>query len=194
MEIDVEQIMQEIRDKLKDKDDWTNLPSFESVPIPAPQAAPVPADSSPACPSPDGYAQEVDAMNRTWELVYAWPLSTNPIRRVFQRLIKRILKFLLIQLMWQQNEFNSHTVRAMNGTKGRIDDLTGESDRAMGSINTLTEKAAELERTTTELSDRFYEETFTVEALEAQLGEIVQGISGLEKRIRELENQLQNGK
>lgn len=184
MEIDVEKIMQEIREELKNNN-WEDIPDFESVPLRAVSGIAGP---------PGGFEQEIDAMNRTKELVYAWPLSPKPIRHLVQRVIKRSLKFLFIQLMWQQNEFNAHAVRAMNGTKGRIDTLTEQSTRTKGSIDDLTEKTAALKREAAELTDRFFEENYTVETIEAQLGEILQGISKLEKRVGELENQLQGGK
>ena len=110
--VNVEEIMQEIREKLNET--WGDIPPFESVPVHSPSG--VPAD----------YAGEVNAMNNTWNLAYVWPLSPNPIKRFVQRVIKRMMKFLLIQLIWQQNEFNAHTVRAMNWTKNGIDTLTAQ--------------------------------------------------------------------
>ena len=173
MEIDVEQIMQEIRDELKTKNDWVDLPPFESVPIRVQDGGEAAVTDS----TQSDFAQEVDAMNRSWELHYAWPLSPNPVRRFVQRVIKRILKFLFLQIMWQQTEFNAHTVRAMNWTKNTVDDLT--------------EQIASAKRTTAEIYDRYSAENRTVDILDAQLSDLVLEIAELQKKITELENRLQ---
>lgn len=169
MDIDVEQIMQEIRDELKAKNDWADLPPFESVPIRGCSGGKTTPDS------PRGeFAQEVEAMNRSWELRYVWPLSPNPVRRVSQRVIKRLLKFLLLQVMWQQNEFNAHTVRAMNHTKNSIDDLA--------------EQVAVPKWTAAEIYDQSAGNRLRVELLEDQIAGLVQEVSTLQKKIAELES------
>lgn len=173
MDIDVEQIMQEIRDELKAKNDWKDLPPFESVPIRGPSG-----NKKTAPDSPRGeFAQEVEAMNRSWELHYAWPLSPKPVRRFSQRVIKRLLKFLLLQVMWQQNEFNAHTVRAMNHTKSSIDDLA--------------EQMTVPKWTAAEIYDQSAGNRLRVELLEDQIAGLVQEVSALRKRIAELENSQQ---
>lgn len=170
MEINVEEIMQEIRANLKECD-WEDLPSFDSVPIRAQTGA----ESSPA----STYAQEVDAMNRTGELVYTWPLSPNPVKRFAQRAIKRTLKFLFLPLMGQQNEFNAHAVRAMNWTKGHIDGLTVDTESLKQRAAMIEQHAATIEKTATE----------TAEDLSNRAADLEQRVQMLQQRVDELETQ-----
>ena len=99
MEINVEQIMQEIREKIDAEENWEDLPPFESVPIRTQTGDKAATVSVPT--ESNEYAQEVDSMNRTWNIVYFWPLNSNPIKRFIQRAIKRILKFLFLPVIGQ---------------------------------------------------------------------------------------------
>lgn len=114
MEVDVEQIMREIRENLKDEN-WDDLPSFEDLPFSGHAFHPGNA-------SPGTFAYEVDGMNRSWNVEYVWPLSTNPIKRLAQRVIKRSLKFLFVPVIEQQNEFNSYTTRALSLEKNLLEE------------------------------------------------------------------------
>ena len=123
MEIDVEQIMKEIRESIMEEEDWEELPAFESVPIRT-KAGTGSAPTSDA--SPGESAREVGAMSRTYEKINAWPLSQNPMKRFVQKAAKKTVRS-LVPIIEYQNEFNSLTVRTMDWTKGHIDGLNNRA-------------------------------------------------------------------
>ncbi len=174
METDVEQIMKEIRETILEKEGWNDIPSFDSIPISTQEAA-----SASVSFNSDDYAREVGEMNRTWNLVYSWPLSPNPIKRFIQRVIKRILKFIFIAVMSQQTVFNSHAVRAMNCTKGHIDGLTADTESLKQRAAMIEQHAATIEKTATE----------TAEDLSNRAADLEQRVQMLQQRVDELETQ-----
>ncbi len=206
MEIDVEQIMQEIRSELANRGEWEELPPFDSVPIRTPEeSAPVSAG-----PEQDQYSKEVEDMNREWELVYYWPLSSNPVKRFTQRGIKRLLKFLFVPVIGQQNIFNASTVRSMNWTKGYIDGLIRRSeglehteadlyDLSSGlrlTVDAVEHQTAQLDRRiddaelkTGALHARLAAFEQYTESLHAQIADLTDEASALRDRITKLEDQ-----
>ena len=119
MYLNVEQIMSDIREDLHLQETWEDLPDFESVPFPS--GAPGRAMSEGAGYDMAEFPAEVEELNHAWNITYYWPLSFKPYRRFIQKVIRRILKFLFVILIHQQNEVNMRVVRAFNGTKAYID-------------------------------------------------------------------------
>lgn len=107
--INIEEIMQEIRQEIKEKHLTADMLSFEDVPYTKPGDA------------VHGYgldSQEVKTamvyLNSHYNVQPYKPLAGNPVFVFIKKVIRKLAKFYIIPIVDEQNQFNENTVRMLN--------------------------------------------------------------------------------
>lgn len=101
--INVEEIMKEIRDDIEKRNLRDNLPDFSSIVI---------GDGKDAMS--DGSA--LSRINNEYFLSYYTDYTGNPLKNCFKKIIRKMVKFLILPLVEQQNLFNEDVVKILNET------------------------------------------------------------------------------
>ncbi|MBR3515266.1 MAG: hypothetical protein IKO10_02840 [Lachnospiraceae bacterium] len=106
-EINVEEIMEQIRTNIRERG-YDKIPlSFEDVPISQPLiAGEVEYDAM-------VLRQEVQYLNQNWNNNWNVPVSGGGLRAKFKKLIRKLTRFIIAPIVAFQNEYNASNVRAI---------------------------------------------------------------------------------
>lgn len=111
-EINIEEIMEEIRQNIKDRGYDKEPLSFEDVQV-----------SSPAIAAGDGYnasrlMYELDYMNHNWNNNFQVPVTGRNFLVVFvKKAIRKFTRFIVFPIVNFQNSYNGSNVRCLNQIK-----------------------------------------------------------------------------
>lgn len=121
MEINVENIMEEIRMKIKERGESCDLLDFEMVPYESSTASNGEAFSMAA------FEQNLNLANQNY-LVQAYRmLSGNPIGVFIKKVIRKLSKFYVEPIVEDQNQFNVYMLRSMNSVYSYIKENNNDS-------------------------------------------------------------------
>lgn len=116
MEINIEEIMKEIRQEIADKNLTSDMLSFEDVPFQKAQ----PVSSSGGLDSGEAKNAMV-YLNSHFNLQPYKPLAGNPVAVFFKRVFRKLIKFYIEPLAEEQSNFNANTVRMLNAMQQTIE-------------------------------------------------------------------------
>ena len=177
--IDVDQIMSEIRKEIEEKGYKKEDLKFQDIPIPA-----MPGTDNGRFNAAE-LLNQVNLCNKDWNNPMLFPFpGSNPVKKFFQKAIRKVSKCVFWPIVNYQNRFNSDVVRALNQLKYYADEDSAKSDEMRKQIQRLVK--------TQEETKKFYEEL--VEAVTGQqlltdekLGAVVRQLMGVKwKQIDEL--------
>lgn len=101
VKIDVEKIMQEIRDEIKEKGFKSEQLDFDAI-------------SKNGFYDESGFKEAKENINRFWNLEIYSPVAGKGLKRFIKRLIRKIIRPVFIQQLDIQQKFNSNTTHAIN--------------------------------------------------------------------------------
>lgn len=134
-EINVEEIMKEIREDIKNKGYTADMLSFNDV----------------AVPNEEGYTYNYDELcrlvyqvNQCCSVSWARELPGNPIVVFIKKVIRLLVTFLIAPMSDEQNAFNGNTTRVINQLMGYIDAQNNKIESMEKNIEILEEKVAKL--------------------------------------------------
>lgn len=113
IEVNIEEIIQEIRREIQEKGYKETDLSFSDIPIPEARSGQASAVSM-------GYTQEdlkniLDYLNANYLHDIMLPFeSGNPVAAVFKKAVRKMVRFLFYPVLAQQNAFNGSVVNALN--------------------------------------------------------------------------------
>lgn len=117
-EINIEEIMQEIRENIKQRGYEQEILSFDDVKLSPSAIKPTSGFSA------DDLIQEVDYMNRNWCNAYAVPISSkNPVAVLIKKVMQKLTNFIVFPIVNFQNEYNASNVRCVNQMKEYIAEM-----------------------------------------------------------------------
>jgi len=123
--INIEEIMAQIKREIKEKGLTSDMLSFEDVPYrkPVQVAAETGASLSAA-------NEALDYINAHHYIQPYKPLMGNPVKVFFKKVIRKLTKFYVEPVVFEQNSFNAAAVNVLNVMKNnaesRQDDNAGE--------------------------------------------------------------------
>lgn len=117
-EINIEKIMQEIRQDIKSRGYKESEIHFEDIPV----RNSVDVGSEIESFDRNEFQKSIDYINKNWEIPYYFPLGTNKTAVFIKRVIRKLIKFLLYPINQQQNEMNAHFVKSFNQLRNYIDE------------------------------------------------------------------------
>ena len=159
MAVNIESIMQEIRQEIKDKGYTNDMLSFREI------AAP-PSVNDNALNISDLDAN-MNYLNNSYMIVSCRPLQGNGLFVFIKKVIRKLTKFYVEPIVSAQNEFNAFNVRVLNVLSAfakKQSEVPDEKDTVSG------------------LSER-------LSTLELQLKTAASEISALRERVNELESE-----
>lgn len=134
-EINVEEIMKEIREDIRNKGYTPDMLSFKDVSV----------------PNEDGYTYNYDELcglvyqvNQCCSVPWARELPGNPIVVFIKKVIRITVAFLIAPMSDEQNAFNGNTTRVINQLMGYIDAQNNKIESMEKNIEILEEKVAKL--------------------------------------------------
>lgn len=107
LEINIEEIIQEIRKEIQEKGYKEANLKFSDIPIPAAGTPPVPQG--------DDLKKILDYLDANYSHDIMLPFqSSNPLAGAIKKVIRRMVRFLFYPVLAQQNAVNSSIVQALN--------------------------------------------------------------------------------
>lgn len=149
-EINIENIMSDIKAEIKEKGYTADMLSFEDV-------------TKMSVISVDGFDQGafssvVAYMNSSYALPLSKPISGNPIKRFIKKILSKLARFMLRPVVEHQSEYNCYSAKAFtmleDYTKAgaavaelskKVELLEAKLDASEKEIESLNNKIAELE-------------------------------------------------
>lgn len=123
--IDIEEIMAQIKREIKEKGLTSDMLSFEDVPYRKPVQAAAETGTSLSAAN-----EALDYMNAHHYVQPYKPITGNPVKVFFKKVIRKLVKFYVEPVVFEQNSFNAATVNVLNVMKNnaesRPDDNSGE--------------------------------------------------------------------
>ena len=120
--INIEEIMAQIKQDIKDKGLTSDMLSFEDVPYRGVQAA----------GSSGGGETAFAYINSRY---YIQPYKGNPVKIFFKKVIRKLIKFYVEPVVFEQDDFNANVVTAMNSLRSQENDIS--SSELLDRIETL---------------------------------------------------------
>lgn len=104
----IEDIMQEIRQSIKEKNLSSDMLSFEDVPYRTAEDAGDASDAS------SNIANSLRYINIHYNIQPYKPLAGNPVKVFIKKVIRKLVKFYVEPIVFEQNEINGHSVQLIN--------------------------------------------------------------------------------
>lgn len=120
MEINIEEVMNEIRAEIKEKGYTSDMLSFEDVV----SLSPVAVDADSAIEDLHG---AISCINASYIVPESIPVKGNAIVRFVKKVIRKLCRFYVKPIVMTQNEFNALCVRALNDVNIYIDESSKTS-------------------------------------------------------------------
>lgn len=115
-EINIEKIMEEIRQEIKDRGFIESTLRFDDIPL---SYSDMGTDSEEF--NRDEFQKSLDYINLNWDVPYYFNIGTNKIIVFVKRIIRKLVKFLVWPINQKQNEMNANFVRSINQIRNYID-------------------------------------------------------------------------
>lgn len=163
LQINVEDIMREIRRNVNMDDDLANMPTFQDIPLRVDEKAlpEEPVRVSADMSGMEGSNADWDEMrenllyiNKNYTIQYYWNFAGGRIKVFFKRVIRKLAKCLLLPIVVKQTEFNAGLVRCVNNLYAAITESQPRMDANTNRIAVLESEIGELlKRIETEKED-----------------------------------------
>ena len=119
--INIEEIMADIRKKIKDENLTADMLSFEDVPYKKPVQ--VKAGTLEAADESLRY------LNTRYYIQPYKQLQGNPVKVFIKKVLRKMIKFYIEPVVFEQNDFNANTVVVLNTLSERLDMLQLENKK-----------------------------------------------------------------
>ncbi len=113
--INIEEIMAEIKQNIKDQGLTADMLSFEDVPY----EKPVDMTSGTSVEESD---EALRYLNTHYYIQPYKELGGNPLKVFFKKVIRKLTKFYVEPVVFEQNEFNANTAKVLNTIRNSVGD------------------------------------------------------------------------
>ncbi len=188
-EINVEEIMGEIREQIRREAVMADIPSFEDIPIREEKTAAT-TDSTEAEREKDWpfLLSSLQYANNGCDIPYYWSFGPNSPKTFAKRVVRKLLKCLIAPILAMQNNFNAHAVRCLNQLRYFVESILAQLDNNRGELDEFRRNVAEQE-SAAQKRERLLKEEIAAQAKEMQ--EAKDEMIHLCLRIQEIEERLQ---
>ncbi|MBQ1340253.1 MAG: hypothetical protein IIY35_06490 [Ruminococcus sp.] len=119
--INIEEIMSQIKREIKEKNLTADMLSFEDVPYEKP------TDMSSGS-SLEDCDSALTYMNTHYYIQPYKELQGNPLKVFFKKVIRKLTKFYVEPVVFEQNDFNANTTKALNSLRSAVNTGSESSD------------------------------------------------------------------
>lgn len=118
-EVNIEKIMEEIREQIRREEGMSDIPAFEDIPLRGEEPTTLtewPADSTEAEKENNWpfLIKSLQYLNNNYDIPYYWSFGPSSVKTLAKRVIRKLLKCLIAPILAMQNGFNAHAVRCLN--------------------------------------------------------------------------------
>ncbi len=132
-EINIESIMQEIRQDIRDKGYTNDLLSFNDIVIDTSTINAVKFDKV-------AFNEEVYTINHGWNIQAYRPVPGGRIAVFFKKVMRKLVYWFVEPIVMEQDGFNAAVVRMMNQMNCYIEETTKENAELKKQVEELTKK------------------------------------------------------
>lgn len=184
VEVDVEKIMAEIRQKIQMEEDLRTLPAFEDIAI------------SDVCPTPKGSEEKIDwptlqkaltYINTHYETPYYWPFQGGKAKTLIKRAVRKLNKCLLLPIVQMQNTFHVHVVRCINNLRHGVAELFAQTAELFVKTDELSVQTKSQAKEIDALKAALSEQTERLQALCLLVDQLHDGLIAMGMKIRALD-------
>lgn len=136
VDVNVEEIMREIRRKIQMEEDAERLPSFESIPLRGERGQTVAAQEQMDWSI---FMESLDYVNLNYNIPYYWSFGPNSIKTFLKRIVRKLVKCILPPILAKQNMMNANFVRCLNQLKCFIEDTRAQNAKWSHDLEALQE-------------------------------------------------------
>ena len=173
VEVNVEEIMREIRRKIQMEEEAERLPTFESIPLRGEKVQPSAVQEQMDWPL---FMESLGYVNLNYDIPYYWSFGANSIKTFLKRVVRKLAKCILPPILAKQNMMNANFVRCLNQLRCFVEDTRARDAKRSQDL----EEIREGQRNNTEKLQ---------ELLEKQIASLEDQLNALEERSRALEEQ-----
>ena len=109
IEVNVEEIMRNIRKEIQMEEEEERLPSFESIPLRG-ETVQVQGEKL----DWPLFLESLSYVNLNYDIPYYWSFGPKSIRTFIKRVVRKLAKCILLPILFKQNLLNAHFVRCLN--------------------------------------------------------------------------------
>ncbi len=190
IEVNIEEIMKEIRAQIARENISENIPGLEEIPIEL--SGKLPEDRSLNNLEAGDWNEFINTLqyvNTNYYVPYYWELGPSGPKRFIKRVIRKLNKFLLTPILERLNNINAHFVRCFNYIRYHIEDERRLFQKFSDDMKSLEQKLYEQKA----IADKYREELDTMKQLQSELKEAIlvqrQEVSG---QREQLDNEIAN--
>lgn len=121
-EVNVEEIVQDIRQNVQADGELKNPPAFEDIPIRG--EADVAAQG--AQPKLANLENSLQYVNAGYEIPYYWSFGPTGIKTFLKRVVRKLLKCLIPPILEKQNCFNAHVANCLNAINTQLEAINAQ--------------------------------------------------------------------
>lgn len=110
--LNIEDIMAEIRQEIKDKGFTSDMLSFEDISYPK-----VDTLNLNISMQSDEISNSLVYMNTHYQIQPYKSIYGNPVKTFIKKVLRKSIKFYIEPIVLEQNEFNAHTIRVLNSIR-----------------------------------------------------------------------------
>lgn len=128
--INIEEIMAQIKREIKEKGLTPDMLSFEDVPYQKPAQVSTGGDDGAA-------AHSLDYLNTHYYIQPYKELKGNPVKVFFKKVIRKLVKFYVEPVVFEQDNFNINTVTVLNTLMQKQGGAAPDNSELTGRIEAL---------------------------------------------------------
>ena len=161
VQVDVEEIMREIRRDIQMKEELSHLPEFTDIPLRdgSGQQRREERQLSPAAAGGVNWTELEESLayiNVYYDIPYYWNFSGGRLKVFLKRVVRKLNKCLIAPILGKQNGMNTHFVRCVNNLYTAVRDLLSRlSNQERDSQEWRRTLLSEVESRQNELKDAF---------------------------------------
>lgn len=132
-EINIEQIMAEIREKIRTEGKYDDIPSFDDIPI---HTASGGMDMEEYM-NREQLNESLAYLKANHHVAYYWEFSGNKVKVLIKRIVRKLAKCLLLPIVDQQNGININATSCINNIRCGLRDVDNEQKRLAEEVKRL---------------------------------------------------------
>lgn len=140
-EVNVEQIMEEIREKIRTEGKYDDIPSFDDIPITVSDSGLRFAERMDS----DALLDALDEIKANYRIQYYWEFSGNMLKVLFKRIVRKLIKCVLLPIVDQQSDLNADIACCLHNIRYGLADGEKEQKNLADEI-ALMKKTIELQQ------------------------------------------------
>ncbi len=162
-EVNIEKIMEEIREQIRREEGMSDIPAFEDIPLRGEEPTTLtewPADSTEAEKENNWpfLIKSLQYLNNNYDIPYYWSLGPSSVKTLAKRVIRKLLKCLIAPILAMQNGFNAHAVRCLNQLRYFVEIILTRLDGDQRELEELRQRVLRQEREMHEMGERYLEQ------------------------------------